>query len=111
MANKPVGAYSLKLVTDCASWTRVFISYPANQADLISGLVFIGGFLSVAAGLLAPWKPLAGAVALAVVAVLNLGVIVPWWLGPLHPTPALLSFFLFAMVPMLAAAALVKWGS
>jgi len=58
----------LKIVQTCASWTEIFISYPENQVDLISGVVFIGGFLSVAAGLLAPWKPLAAAVALLVVA-------------------------------------------
>ena len=99
------------MVTDCASWTKIFIPYPGNQATLVSVVVFIGGFLSVSAGLLAPWKPVAGAVALGVVAVLNLSVIVPWWLDPLHATPALLSSFLFPTVPMLAAAALVKWGN
>ncbi len=101
----------LKIVQNCASWTEIFISYPENQVDLISGVVFIGGFLSVAAGLLAPWKPLAAAVALLVVAALNLGAIVPWWLGPSHATPALISSFLFTTVPLLMAAALAKWGS
>ena len=100
----------LKIVQQCASWTEIFISYPENQVDLISGVVFIGGFLSVAAGLLAPWKPLAAAVALLVVTALNLGAVVPWWLGPLHATPALPLSFLFTTVPLLAAAALVKWG-
>ncbi len=44
---------SLKLVQNCASLTEILVSYPENQVALISGVVFVGGFLSVAARLLA----------------------------------------------------------
>ena len=100
----------LKIISNCAKWTDIFISYPGGQRELVSGVAFVGAFLTVVSGLIAPWKPLSSSTVLLGVAILNLVVVMPWWLGPMAPKIAIVSSLMFVIVPGLLGGMLFKFG-
>ena len=100
----------LKIISNCAKWTDIFISYPGSQRELVSGVVFVAGFLTVVSGLLASWKPLPSSIVLLGVAILNLVVIMPWWLGPMTPKIAMVSSLMFVICPGLLGGKIFRFG-
>ena len=100
----------LKIIIDCDRWTDLFISYSGGQRELVSGIVFVAAFLTILSGLIAPWKPLMSGVVLVIIVILNLIVIIPWWLGAMIPKVAMISSFMFIVSPALLGVALFKFG-
>ncbi len=103
-------ADGLTIVSDCPGWASIFLSYAKERVSLFSGIVFIGGFASLVAGILAPWRPVASAVVFSLATVVNLAAILPAWLGQPQPAEALSSSILLVAIPLAMAALLPKWG-
>ena len=99
----------ITIVSNCPGWMDIFLRYTQERVSLISGVVFIGGFATLAAGTLALWSPVIAATIFFVVAVINLAAVLVGWTSE-QPSPALISSIFLVAVPLAMGAVLAKWG-